>query len=47
MQLRFERAMTGPLGRRQRFVEDRDGAVDTAGAHFGVSERNPDKPVED
>jgi hypothetical protein len=30
VQLRFERAMIDPLARRQRFVEDRDGATDVA-----------------
>ena len=40
MQFRFERAMAGPLGRRQRFVEDGEGAVDVACAGFGFGKRN-------
>ena len=47
MQFGFERAMAGPLGRRQRFVEDRDGAIDVAGAGFGFGKRNLDEPVEE
>jgi len=30
MQFRFERAIAGAVGRRQRFVEDGDGAVGIA-----------------
>ncbi len=47
MQLRFERAMSDPLARRQRFVEDGEGAVDIAGTGFGFGESNLNEPVED
>jgi hypothetical protein len=47
MKFRFERAMTDPLARRQRFVEDGDCAFHIARAGFGLCERNLDEPVED
>ena len=47
MQLRFERAMSDPLARQQRFVEDGDGAFDIAGKGFGFSESDLNKPIED
>jgi hypothetical protein len=40
MQFRFEGAMTGPFARRQRLVEDREGAVDVANVGFGFGKRN-------
>jgi hypothetical protein len=46
MKLRFERAMAGPFGRRQRFVEDRDGAVGIARSGFRFSQRNLQQSVE-
>ena len=38
MQFRFGRAIAGPVTRRQRFVEDRKGAFDIAGASFGLGQ---------
>ncbi len=46
MQFRFERAKTGALGRRQRLVEGRDGAVEIARAGFALGHRNFEEPVE-
>ena len=43
VQFRFECTMANPFARRQRFVEDRKGAVDTTGADFSLSERNLDE----
>ena len=40
MQLRFERAVAGAVGRRQRFVEDRDGAIRIARPGFSLGQRN-------
>ena len=40
MQFRFERAIAQAVARRQRFVEDRDGAVRIARPGFGLSQRN-------
>jgi hypothetical protein len=39
--------MTNALGRRQRFVEDREGAVDIARAGFGLGESDLSESVED
>ena len=47
MQFRFERAMAGPLTRRQRFIEDGDGAVSIARPRLGFSQRNLDQSVVD
>ena len=46
MQFRVERAMANPFGGRQRFVEDRERAVDIAGARFGFGQCDLDEPVE-
>ena len=46
MQFRFEGAMTRLLARRQRLIEDGEGAVDLAGAGFGFGQGNLDEPVE-
>ena len=46
MQFRFERAIAGAVGRRQRFVEDRDGAAGIARPGFGLGQRNLQQPVE-
>ena len=40
MQFRFERAIAGAVARRQRFVEDRDGAVGIARPGFGLGQRD-------
>ena len=40
MQFRFERAMASAVGRRQRFVEDRNGAVGIARPGFGLGQRD-------
>ena len=40
MQFRFERAIAQAVGRRQRFVEDRDGAVRIARPGLGLSQRD-------
>ena len=40
MQFRFERAVAGAVARRQRFVEDRDGAVGIAGPGLGLGQRD-------
>jgi hypothetical protein len=45
MQFRFERAIAGPVARRQRFVEDRKRAFDIAGASFGFGQRDLDEAV--
>jgi hypothetical protein len=47
VQFRFERAMAGPFGRRQRFVEDREGAVDISCTVFGLGQSNLQQPVEE
>ena len=41
MQLRFERAMSYPFARRQRFVDDGEGAFDIARKGFGFGEEQP------
>ena len=46
MQFGFERAIADAFGRRQRFVEDREGAVEIARRGFGLSQRNLQQPVE-
>ena len=46
IKLRVERAMTEAVGRRQRFVEDREGAVEIAGLSFGFGQGDLDGPVE-
>ena len=46
MQFRFERAIADAIGRRQRFVEDRDGAVGIARPRFGLGQRDLQEPVE-
>ena len=46
MQFRFERAIAEAIHGRQRFVEDRDGAVGIASPRFGFGQRNLQKPVE-
>ena len=46
MQFRFERAIAGAVGRRQRFVEDRKGAVGIARPGFGLGQRDLQEPVE-
>ena len=45
MQFCVERAMTDPVGGRQRFIEDRKGAADISCTGFGFSESNLDEPV--
>ena len=40
MQFRFERAVAGAVARRQRFVEDRNGAVGIARPRFRLSQRD-------
>ena len=47
MQFGFEGTMTGPVARRQRFVEDSNCAVDVAGTGFGLGKGNLEEPVED
>ena len=46
MQFRFERAVAEPIGRRQRFIEDRNGANAIARPGFGVGQRDLVEPVE-
>ena len=46
MQLRFERAIADAVGRRQRLVEDRDGAAWIARAGLSLSQRDLQEPVE-
>src|SRR3984957_4232345 len=40
MQFRFERAITGAVARRQRFVEDHNGAARIARCSFSLGQRN-------
>ena len=40
MQFRFERAIAHAVARRQRFVEDCDGAVEIARPGFSLGQRN-------
>ena len=40
MQFCFERAVAGAVARRQRFVEDGDGAVGIARPGFSLSQRD-------
>ena len=40
VQLRFERAVAETVGRRQRFIEDRNGAIAIACPGFGLGLRN-------
>ena len=40
MQFRFERAITGAVGRRQGFIEDGDGAFGIARPGLGLRQRN-------
>ena len=40
MQFRFERAIAGAVGRRQRFVEDRNGATWIARPGLSLSQRD-------
>ena len=40
MQLGVEFAISGPLARRKRFVEDGEGAIDVAGPGLGLGKRN-------
>ena len=47
MQFGIEGAMANPFGRRQRFVEDSEGAIDVAGAGFGLCQRNLHECVDD
>ena len=46
MQFRFERAVAGAVGRRQRFVEDRDGSIGITSPRFGLGQRNFQEAVE-
>ena len=46
MQFGVECAMASPFGCRQRFVEDRDGAVDVACTGFGFGERNLQQSIQ-
>jgi hypothetical protein len=46
MQLRFERAVACAAGRRQRFVEDGDGAIGIARPRFDLGQRDLQEPVE-
>ena len=46
MQFRFERAVAEAIGRRQRFVEDRNGAIAIARPRFGLGQRDLEEPVE-
>jgi hypothetical protein len=39
--------LTGPFGRRQRFIEHGEGAGGIACALFGLRKRNLDQSVED
>ena len=40
MQFRFERSLSGPLARDQRFVEDHERAADITCSKFGFGESN-------
>ena len=44
MQFRFERALSGPLRRDQRFVEDHERAADITCSKFGLGESNLEEP---
>ena len=46
MQFRFERAIAQAVARRQRFVEDGDGAVGIARPRFGLRQHDLQQPVE-
>ena len=46
MQFRFERAVARAFYRRQRFIEDGDGAAWIAGPGLGLGQRNFQEPVE-
>ncbi len=46
MQVRFERAVAEAIGRRQRFVEDRNGAIAIARPGFGLGQSDLEEPVE-
>jgi hypothetical protein len=46
VEFRFERAVAEPIGRRQRFIEDRNGANAIARPGFGVGQRDLVEPVE-
>ena len=46
MQFRFERAIARAFYRRQRFIEDGDGAAWIAGPGLGLGQRNFQEPVE-
>ncbi len=46
VELRFERAVAEAIGRRQRFIEDRNGAIAIARPRFGVGQRDLVEPVE-
>ena len=46
MQLCFERAISEAIARRQRFVEDGDGAVEIAGLGLGLGDFNLEQPIE-
>jgi hypothetical protein len=45
IQIRFERAMTGPVAGRQRLVKDRERAVDIACPGFGLGQRDFQQPI--
>jgi hypothetical protein len=44
--MQFKGAEAHAFGRRQRFVEDGEGARRIAGPGFGLSQRNFEQPVE-
>ena len=46
-QLRFERAIADPVDRRERFVQDRNGAIGVARLGFSLGQCDLDDPVED
>jgi len=46
VELRFERAVAEAIGRRQRFVEDRNSAIAIARPRFGLGQRDLQEPVE-
>ena len=46
MKFGVERAMPGPLGRRQRFVDGRDGALWIAGPRLCLGQPDFQQPVE-
>ena len=46
MQFRFERAIAGAVARRQRFVEDRNGAVGIARPGLRLGQRDLEQSVE-